>query len=261
MVQPSTSADTPSSGPTQALPVQPDAVLPITPTPAQAKTAPAVPTTDAQPEASVAAQPVETKSGAASVRARATPSPESRHDEPERTTRSRPEERPTPQKSAPSRQPPSDSGTSATAPAEPSRSQAPQPEASSSTDAVGRSSRSAGEGTPGRSGQPSSSSSPPAARADALSTYVATVGQYLERHKEYPRQARLQLIEGRVSLRIVVAADGSVVSYRVDRSSGYGILDRAARRMVKRAAPLPPPPEELGRNDLQLIVPVSFRLR
>jgi protein TonB len=59
----------------------------------------------------------------------------------------------------------------------------------------------------------------------------------------YPEEARRQQIYGKLQLSVSIRADGSVENIEVSRSSGHRILDAAAMRIVKLAAPyaeLPP---------------------
>lgn len=53
----------------------------------------------------------------------------------------------------------------------------------------------------------------------------------------YPQQARDQKIYGKLTLTISIRADGSIDSVEINRSSGQRILDAAALRIVKLAAP------------------------
>lgn len=53
----------------------------------------------------------------------------------------------------------------------------------------------------------------------------------------YPQQARDQKIYGKLTLTVSIRADGSVDSVEINRSSGQRILDAAAMRIVKLAAP------------------------
>jgi len=59
----------------------------------------------------------------------------------------------------------------------------------------------------------------------------------------YPERARQRNLEGSLVLSVDVLADGSIEHVRVMRSSGYDLLDEAAVRIVRLAAPyaaLPP---------------------
>jgi protein TonB len=91
--------------------------------------------------------------------------------------------------------------------------------------------------------------------------YAATVLAWLEQHKEYPRRARLRRQEGTVVLYFVVDRGGAVLEYRLEGSSGHLALDEEVLAMIERAQPLPPMPEDLQRDRLELIVPVEFFLR
>ncbi|MDE2117132.1 MAG: energy transducer TonB [Betaproteobacteria bacterium] len=64
----------------------------------------------------------------------------------------------------------------------------------------------------------------------------------------YPEQARQQKIFGSLQLTVAIRADGSVESVEVSHSSGQRILDAAAQRIVKLAAPFAPLPPEIRRD-------------
>ena len=61
----------------------------------------------------------------------------------------------------------------------------------------------------------------------------------------YPEQARRQHLYGKLQLSVSIRADGSVESIEVSRSSGQRILDAAAMRIVKLAAPYAPLPPSI----------------
>jgi len=56
----------------------------------------------------------------------------------------------------------------------------------------------------------------------------------------YPDQARRKKLNGTLILDVVINADGDLVKTDLRQSSGHQILDDAARRIVKLAAPYPP---------------------
>ncbi len=64
----------------------------------------------------------------------------------------------------------------------------------------------------------------------------------------YPEQARREQIYGKLQLSVSIRADGSVESIEVSRSSGQRILDAAAMRIVKLAAPYSPLPADIRRD-------------
>jgi protein TonB len=71
----------------------------------------------------------------------------------------------------------------------------------------------------------------------------------------YPEEARRQQIYGKLQLSVSIRANGSLESVEVSRSSGQRILDAAAMRIVKLAAPYSPLPPEITKDtDILTIV-------
>ena len=64
----------------------------------------------------------------------------------------------------------------------------------------------------------------------------------------YPEQARRQHIFGKLQLSVSINKDGSVESIDVSRSSGQPILDAAAMRIVRLAAPYAPLPPSITKD-------------
>lgn len=64
----------------------------------------------------------------------------------------------------------------------------------------------------------------------------------------YPSQARQQKIFGQLRLTVSIMADGNVESVEVTKSSGQRILDAAAVRIVKLAAPYAPFSEDIRKE-------------
>lgn len=64
----------------------------------------------------------------------------------------------------------------------------------------------------------------------------------------YPEDARRQKIYGSLQLTVSIKADGSVESVEINRSSGRKVLDSAAVRIVKLAAPFAPLPADIQRD-------------
>jgi protein TonB len=92
-------------------------------------------------------------------------------------------------------------------------------------------------------------------------SYLSSLRQKLERNKIYPRAARQRRQEGTAILRFVVDREGHVLSRHVEKSTGYGELDREVEAMLERAQPLPPMPAEMTQAQLELVVPIDFHLR
>ncbi len=122
-------------------------------------------------------------------------------------------------------------------------------------------------GAGGRSG---TQASPDAGDATAASAggqpaatpdYMAELLAWLERHKKYPRRARLRGQEGTAFLYFVVDRDGRVLDFSIKQTSGHTVLDREAKDMIERAQPLPRFPDHMAGALLALVVPVDFSLR
>ncbi len=64
----------------------------------------------------------------------------------------------------------------------------------------------------------------------------------------YPEQARREQLYGSLQLSVSIRADGSVETVEVSRSSGHRILDAAAMRIVKLAAPYAPLPPDITKD-------------
>lgn len=64
----------------------------------------------------------------------------------------------------------------------------------------------------------------------------------------YPEQARRQKLYGKLQLSVSILKDGSVENIEVSKSSGQRILDAAAVRIVKLAAPYAPLPPNITKD-------------
>jgi protein TonB len=64
----------------------------------------------------------------------------------------------------------------------------------------------------------------------------------------YPDRARREKLSGTLILDVVINSDGELIEIELRKSSGHQILDDAAKRIVKLAAPYSPFPEKLKRE-------------
>ena len=85
---------------------------------------------------------------------------------------------------------------------------------------------------------------------------VQRVGQL-----NYPEAARTARLYGSLRLLVAIAADGALVDARVLESSGHRVLDEAAVRIVRLAAPFAPFPPGMRRNTdvLEIVRTWQFR--
>lgn len=66
----------------------------------------------------------------------------------------------------------------------------------------------------------------------------------------YPEEARRRGLGGRLVMTVAVRRDGSIEDVLLNRSSGLGLLDQAAMRIVRLAEPYPPLPETSEQVDV-----------
>ena len=93
-----------------------------------------------------------------------------------------------------------------------------------------------------------------------LGRYAQQLSRLLASQQEYPRLAAMRGWEGEVRLRLRVARKGNLLSLQVDRSSGHEILDQHALQLVDLVR-MPPFPEELEGSEIQITVPVNYKLK
>ena len=91
--------------------------------------------------------------------------------------------------------------------------------------------------------------------------YFSELRQWLAAHRRYPRRAQIRRQEGTAILEVELSANGQPRASEIARSSGYALLDQAARDMLERARPLPSPPPDMDVSGRLLRVPVDFALR
>jgi protein TonB len=94
----------------------------------------------------------------------------------------------------------------------------------------------------------------------ARNNYGSLLGREFAKHRQYPRLAQMRGWQGTVRVQLELNANGSITSSSVSESSGFEVLDNQALEMVKKASPLPPPPEVLRNRAFSIMVPVTFRL-
>lgn len=95
---------------------------------------------------------------------------------------------------------------------------------------------------------------------DASLSYLEMVRLKIERYKEYPGTARARQIEGSVTVRFVITLEGGVRAVKIAKSSRHNLLDKAALRAVKSAAPFPKPPKHFFKGEIPLELTIVFEL-
>ena len=109
--------------------------------------------------------------------------------------------------------------------------------------------------------RPAPAIAPQRPQSEVLDGYRQRLGELFARHQEYPRVAAMRGWEGEVRLRLKVARKGNLLGVAVDRSSGFDVLDQHALAMLEALAGLPPLPEALDSNEIQVVVPINYKLK
>jgi TonB family protein len=99
---------------------------------------------------------------------------------------------------------------------------------------------------------PQASAAQPAGDEGARETYFTRLRRHLQGFRQPLGVTDLALAAQPVSVQLGIRADGSLETLRLAGSSGDPALDAEALALVRRAAPLPPPPQAM-----RVIVPVS----
>ncbi|MCV2881496.1 energy transducer TonB [Actibacterium sp. XHP0104] len=101
-----------------------------------------------------------------------------------------------------------------------------------------------------------------AAQQQALTaSWGARIQSRVARAHRYPAALRRQGHEGTAVVRMVIAADGRLISAALRRSSGHAELDEAALQSVRRAGRFPAAPDDLRADRATFDVPLKFEIR
>ena len=96
--------------------------------------------------------------------------------------------------------------------------------------------------------------------AAAKGRYAGQISAWLNRNKQYPRQARQRRHQGLVTIRFTVDRDGRVLSSNIVRSSGHTTLDDEVRALMRRGR-MPRMPAAMKQAQITMTVPIRFQLR
>lgn len=108
-------------------------------------------------------------------------------------------------------------------------------------------------------GPPSSGSMEGAASdGGARNDYLSRVYRHIEPYRSYPAAARAGGQHGRVVTRVTINRDGGLVDLRLDRSSGWPLIDEAEMAAIRRAMPLPPVPNGMRGDPVVLVLPMNY---
>lgn len=92
----------------------------------------------------------------------------------------------------------------------------------------------------------------------ARNDYLSRVYRHIDPHRDYPAAARAARQHGRVVTRVTINRSGELLDMRLDRSSGWPLLDNAEMAAIRRAMPLPPVPADMRGDPIVLVLPMNY---
>ncbi|CAM4401951.1 energy transducer TonB [Pseudoalteromonas ostreae] len=95
-------------------------------------------------------------------------------------------------------------------------------------------------------------------QSTAKQVWQSAIQIHLERKKRYPRMAKLRRQQGVPWVSFTIDRAGNVLDVTLFKASGIAALDNEVIELVRRAEPLPVPPEEVTGNPIKMAVPVAF---
>ncbi len=96
--------------------------------------------------------------------------------------------------------------------------------------------------------------------AQAPPHYLMAVFARVQQAKRYPARALARGDQGRAVVSLSIQRNGALADARLTRSSGSALLDEAAMESVRRAAPFPAFPPEVGGSMLVINAPMNFTI-
>lgn len=104
-----------------------------------------------------------------------------------------------------------------------------------------------------------STNSPTVAIKPDYGWLAATLLPRIEALKQYPMDARLKHVEGRVIVRIVIQEDGQIASATIANSSGHDSLDQAAIETIRKTSPITLS-QPLEKSQVTIQIPINYQL-
>ena len=98
-------------------------------------------------------------------------------------------------------------------------------------------------------------------KADKIyQSYYGVIRNILDSNKKYPLLSLQRRQEGTPVVEFTIQKNGEVTNLNLV-SSGYRLLDREAQKIVIKSSPFPPIPESVGKNSIDLRIPINFSLQ
>ncbi len=101
---------------------------------------------------------------------------------------------------------------------------------------------------------------PPVVQASRDPAYGGRLAAWFSRHLFFPEAARRAGLSGSVRLRVRIGRRGELLAAEILERTGSELFATAAMQLAQRAAPFPPPPAELLGDQVEITVPLLYRL-
>ena len=95
-------------------------------------------------------------------------------------------------------------------------------------------------------------------QTSGLNSYISLLMKEIGEAVVYPQSARQKRLQGRIELRLQVLNNGRLNQITITKSSGYRVLDEAARDALKKASPYSPFPPQMKLESLWVKVPIVY---
>jgi TonB family protein len=91
--------------------------------------------------------------------------------------------------------------------------------------------------------------------------YTPLVVAQIYKAIRYPNRAADKNQQGTVRIGVTIDRSGDLISAVITQESRYRLLNQAAHKAVKKAAPFPQLPEEMKADSFEVNLPITFRLQ
>ena len=90
--------------------------------------------------------------------------------------------------------------------------------------------------------------------------YAGVIKTKIANNWDYPAEARLSLMEGEVTVLFSLVRDGGMTQIKIERGSGFDVLDKEVLRAIRSSVPFPSFPESIKVNRLNIKARFNYQL-
>lgn len=90
--------------------------------------------------------------------------------------------------------------------------------------------------------------------------YLTNFRKTIEQKKVYPVNAKKLRQSGTVKVKLTILHDGTIKNVHIMESSSFKLLDNATLKVLQEIAKISPFPKELRDTEMQIIIPIEYKL-